>query len=127
MPHKKVGKICLGSLRLVLAVSTLLLTACNRANDIPPVKNGGGLRADCSILMNSFPEGEIAKNVWPRSVKELEPTRVVREKNAVRIFVETEGFRGGYWVSADLQAAPSTQGVWIRKTEFKGIYQFRTY
>jgi hypothetical protein len=108
-------------------VLSLLLVACNRTAEIPPLKNGEGLRADCSILMSSFPEGEIPQNVWPRSVKELEPISVVREKNAVRIFVKTDGFRGGYWVSPDLQLAPSTKGVWIRKTELKGIYQFRMY
>ena len=111
----------------VLFVAGLLLSACNRKAEFSPLKNGEGLRVDCSILMNSFPEGEISKGVWPRSVKDLKPTRVVREKNAVRIFVEAKQFRGGYWVSPDPQSAPSTQGVWIQKTEFKGIYQFRMY
>jgi hypothetical protein len=104
------------------------LTGCNRA-DLPPLKNGEGLRADCAILMNSFPEGEIPQSVWPRSVKELKATRVEREKMNIRIYVvEKRGnFRGGYCVFLDPQLAPSTQGVWIQKTEFKGIYQFRHY
>jgi hypothetical protein len=111
----------------VLIVSCLLLAACNGKEEFQPLKSGEGLRADCSILINSFPEGEIPQNVWPKSVKELAPVRVVREKNAVRIFVEREKFRGGYWVSPDPQLAPSTQNVWIQKTEHKGIYQFRMY
>jgi hypothetical protein len=105
---------------------SLFLVACNRG-DLPKLEKGEALRADCAILLNKYPEGEIPKAAWPRSVNDLKSIRVVREKDGIRIFTfEKNGrYTGGYCVFSDPQFAPSTQGVWIRKTEFKGIYQFR--
>jgi len=117
--------ISLGRISAAVVLS-LLLVACNHS-ELPKLEKGEALRADCAILMGKFSEGEIPQDAWPRSVKDLKPTRVVREQNAVRIFVQEKNFHTGYYVSPNLQAAPSTQGVWIRKTEFKGIYQFRHY
>ena len=114
--------------RCVLFLVALMVIGCNRSTDFPPLKNGETLRADCARLIAAYPEGEISSNGWPRSVKALKPIRVLRETNAVRIFVEApKGFRGGYWVSPNTQSAPSVRNTWIQKTEFKGIYQFRTY
>src|SRR4051812_42480074 len=86
-----------------LLVGGLLLAACNRPTDFPVLKNGEGLRADCSILLSKYPEGQIPTEAWPHSIKELKATRVVREKLDIRIYVpEKRGnFKGGYCVFLD--------------------------
>jgi hypothetical protein len=103
-----------------------LLVGCNRG-DLPKLEKGEALRADCATLLNQYPEGEIRKDVWSRSIRDLKPIRVAREKNGIRIFTHEGDYTGGYCVFPDRQSAPSIQGVWIRKTEFKGIYQFKHY
>ena len=87
----------------ISVVSCLLLAACNRSTEFPPLKKGEGLRADCAILMSKYPEGEIPKDAWPRSVKELKATRVNREKMFVRIYVPDKrgDLKGGYFVFLD--------------------------
>src|SRR4051812_21765462 len=115
--------------RFFAVIVCVLLLGCSRSV-LPQLKNGEGLRADCAILMSKYAEGQpVPKEAWPRSVKDLKATRVDREKTGVRIYVaEKRGdFKGGYCVFLDPQFAPSTQGVWIRKTEYKGIYQFRHF
>jgi len=117
--------ISLGRIFAVVGLS-LFLVGCNRS-ELPKLEKGEALRVDCAILLDQYPEGEIPKEAWPRSIKDLKPIRVAREKNGLRIFTfEKNGrYTGGYCVFPDPQFVPSTQGVWIRKTEFKGIYQFR--
>jgi hypothetical protein len=116
-----------GRLYPVLLMAVLFV-ACKRT-EFPPLKNGEGLRADCAILMSKYPEGEIPSGAWPRSIRDLKATRVEREKSFVRIYVPDKrgDFKGGFFVFLDPQAIPPTQSIWIQKTEFKGIYQFRHY
>lgn|GEM_PF-6133172 len=108
-------------------VSSLLLASCSR-EVITPLQDGAKLRQDCGRLLEQFPLGEIPKNQWPRSVLNLKPMRVAREQNDIQILIHQEPgkFSGGYYVYLDAQLSPSTQGVWIEKTEFKGIYVFKT-
>lgn len=114
------------ALFLVVLVASLFLVACHRA-EFPAIKDGAMLRIECGNLMNQFSGGEIPPTNWPRSVKDLKPIRVVREPDAIRIFTHARRgkFTGGYCVFLDSQLTPSTQGVWIQKTEFKGVYIFK--
>ena len=47
----------------------------------------------------------------------------------MRILLKQERgkFAGGYEVFENTQLSPPTQGVWVQKTQFKGIYQYRTW
>jgi hypothetical protein len=111
----------------VLVLSSWLATGCNRGG-VSKLENGDALRADCSILMSKYPGGDIPKGAWPRSIKELKATRVVREKADVKIYVsEKPGNFMGYYVFLETQSGPPTRGIWIEKTPFKGIYQFKHY
>jgi len=110
-----------------LVVISWLTIGCNRSG-MAKLENGDALRADCSILMGKYPEGEIPKAAWPRSIKALKATRVVREKMDVQIYLsEKPGNLTGYYVFLDQQTGPSTRGIWIQKTSFIGIYQFKHY
>ena len=100
-------RINVNSLRpfFVLSVFSGLLVACNRS-DIPKLEKGETLRTDCAILLNQFPEGEIPKNAWPRSVRDLKPIRVAQEKNGIRIFTHEGNYTGGYCIFPDQRSAP---------------------
>jgi hypothetical protein len=118
----KMAQRCFASL-----IFSVLFVACNRAA-FPPLKNGDALRLDCVLLLEKFPEGEIPNYSWPASIKDLKPVGVVREKDNIKIWLYQERgkFAGGYHVFGDPQFSPSTKGVWIEKTKYKGIYVFKT-
>ena len=107
-------------------VLSLLLAACGRKASTPPV-SGEQLRLDCIRLLQ-LPEGEIPKDTWPKSVAELKPLKVERQSDRIAILQRHEDrkFSQGYYVFADPQSSPSTRGVWIQRTEWKGVFIFKT-
>ena len=114
---------------LLLLAASLTLVSCGKRPQLPPLKDGQSLRQDCIGLMQQFSEGPIPKGDWPASVKSLKPIAVTRERDHVRILLKQERgkFAGGYEVFENTQLSPPTQGVWVQKTQFKGIYQYRTW
>src|ERR1041384_7018887 len=117
------------SRHILLLAASLMLVSCGQKAQIPPLKDGQALRQDCIKLMQQFPDGQILSSDWPASVKALKPIAVTRERDCVRILLKQERgkFAGVYAVFENAQLSPSTQGVWVRKTEFKGVYQYRTW
>ena len=107
----------------------VLLAGCSKpkGDELANLENGQKLQQDCARLMEQFPSGVIASNIWPRSIRELEPISVTREPNNIRILIKQERgkFTVGYDVFANLQLSPSTQGVWVQKTKTKGVYIFK--
>jgi hypothetical protein len=105
-----------------------LLAGCHR-NAFPAIKNEKTLQQDCMTLLEKFPEGEIAKDQWPRTVAALKPLKVEREGESIRIWThqETGQYANGYYVFKDWGMSPPSKGVWIKKTQFPGIYRFETY
>jgi hypothetical protein len=110
---------------MVLGLAVLLF-AC-KGKEMPALKDGNKLQQDCVRLMQLFDSGEIPSKMWMRSIKDLEPIRVTREKDNIRILVRQERgkYTVGYDVFADAQLVPSIQGVWVQKTKFKGVYVFQ--
>ena len=104
-----------------------LLLGCNRQQDLADLSDGEKLRQDCVRLMEQFPAGEISSEIWPRSIRDLEPIRVTRQPNNIRIVVQQERgkFTLGYDVFANPQLSPSTKGVWVQRTRVKGVYIFK--
>lgn len=106
-----------------------LLLGCKppKGDELAELKDGQKLQLDCARLMEQFPSGKIPTNLWPRSIRELEPISVTREPNNIRILLKQERgkFTVGYDVFANLQLSPSTQGVWVQKTKTKGVYIFK--
>jgi hypothetical protein len=112
---------------LLLVVGGWLLTACSRET-FRKIENGEQLRRDCVELLDKYAGGEIPKGAWPKSVQVLKPMHVTREAENIRILMyQKQGkFAGGYCVFRDVSQAPSTKGVWVQKTAFKGVYRFET-
>jgi hypothetical protein len=110
----------------LLIGASLLLASCSR-EVFPPIKEGEALRKDCIHLLEQFPQGDIPKLHWPKSIEAMKPLRVTGEQDHVHILLRREPgkFTVGYDVFADTQSIPSTKGVWIQKTRFKGIYEFK--
>ncbi|MDB6121402.1 MAG: hypothetical protein JWQ71_395 [Pedosphaera sp.] len=109
-----------------LFVASLMLVSC-RHDTFPSIKDGDALRNDCIRLLEQFPQSEIPKAGWPRSVQALKPIRVTGRSNHIEILLHQEPgkFTGGYDVFADPQLSPSNQGVWVQKTAVKGVYIFK--
>ncbi len=110
----------------VICFFSLLLIACRR-DTFPTIQDGPALVQECAALLVQFPEGEIPKAKWPRSIAALHPIRVLRQPDDIQIWLyEQRGkFAGGYDVFANPLLAPSNQGVWVQKTAFKGVYLFK--
>jgi hypothetical protein len=121
-------KLHLNSWRSVLFLlfCSVCLTACQR-KEVASIEDGKKLQEDCARLMTQYQAGEIPMKILPRSIKDLKPIRVTREENNIRILLEHERgkFTVGYDVFANLQLSPSTKGVWVQKTKFKGVYIFK--
>jgi hypothetical protein len=111
----------------LLFVGGWLLTACSR-EAFQKVENGDQLRKDCVGLLEKYTGGEIPKGAWPKSIQALKPIQVTREGGNIRILMYQKPgkFTGGYCVYADANLTPSTKGVWVQKTGFKGVYRFET-
>jgi hypothetical protein len=109
-----------------LLVCAVALASCRR-EELPSIADGSKLQQDCARLMGQFRPGEIPNNALPRSIRDLKPIRVTREQDNIRILVQQERgkFTVGYDIFADVQKSPSTQGVWVQKTKFRGVYIFK--
>lgn len=114
---------------VVVLAASLLLVSCGKKASLPPIKDGQSLRRECVALIQQFPEGTIPSNGWPKAVRALKPIRVTRERDHIRILLRQERgkFAGGYEVFENPELSPPTQGVWVQKTEFRGVYQYRTW
>ncbi len=108
-------------------IFSLFLAACGRNSAALPPANPEQLRLDCIHLL-SQPEGEIASDKWARSITALKPLEVSRDADHIVITQQHEDgrFSRGYYVYADPQTIPPGKGVWIQKTEWKGIYIYKT-
>lgn len=113
--------------QLLLFGFVILLIGCKPSRELSELENGGKLQQDCARLLTQFQPGDIPKNLWPLSIKQLKPIRVTREDSKIRILVQQEQgkFTVGYDVFSDTRLAPSTQGVWVQKTKFKGVWIFK--
>jgi hypothetical protein len=111
---------------IVVIGFAVLLFSCKQ-KEMPGIKDGNKLQQDCVRLMGLIEAGEVPAKLWTRSIKDLEPIRVTRETNNIRILVRQERgkYTVGYDIFSDPQFAPSTQGVWVQKTKFKGVYVFK--
>lgn len=120
-------KIRSGLFAFALMLCALVFSACHKET-IPPLNNPAQLRADAIKLLKDLPAGDVPKTQWPASIKALNPLSVTRETDNIKILVTHERgkFSVGYHVYADGQKRPSTQGVWIEKTGFEGVYMFKT-
>ncbi|MFN7139040.1 MAG: hypothetical protein ACK4UN_06860 [Limisphaerales bacterium] len=118
---KRLWQICF------VAGFLFLLIGCRQKDEMAELKDGHKLLLDCVRLMDQFPSGEISKELWPKSVRDLKPIRVTRERDNIRILVKQESgkYTVGYDVFADPRKSPSAQGVWVQKTKVKGIYIFK--
>jgi len=105
--------------------SALLLAGCHRSG-YPGIKDDGALRRDCVRLLEESPPGEIAPEKWPKTVAALHPLQVQHEGDSIRIWTHKERgkYANGYYVFRDGQSSPPSQGVWIKRTPFVGIYRF---
>ncbi|MBA4148234.1 MAG: hypothetical protein H0X66_08960 [Verrucomicrobia bacterium] len=114
---------------LLIGCVGILLGCEPKGDELADLKDGQKLHQDCVRLMEQFPSGEISKQIWPRSIRELKPIRVTREPNNIRILIKQERgkFTVGYDVFANLQLSPPTQGVWVQKTKTRGVYIFKQY
>ena len=112
---------------LVLAVG-LLMVGCKKSDDLSQLKDGSKLQQDCARLLADLPQGRVPASVWPRSIRDLNPTEVIRQENNIRILIQHSDrkYTLGYDVFADTTKAPSTQGVWVQKTKTKGVWIFKT-
>ncbi len=79
-------------------------------------------------MLEQLPKGPVAKDLWPRSVKALKPIRVELMADRITILLQHEDrrFSMGYDVYADPKTTPSTHGVWIQKTPWKGVFIYKT-
>jgi hypothetical protein len=124
--QKRSANCLRNSLSVLFAI--LMLASCGRS-PITKVENGNALRADCVRLLNDMPLGDIEPKQWPRSIQDLKPVRVVREENDIKIWTAQHTPQGstGYYVFPNVQLSPPTKGIWIEKTEFQGIFIFKSY
>jgi hypothetical protein len=115
-----------GAISFVVLLCALLLSACHK-DPVAQLKDGAKLRAEVLKLMG-LPEGDVPKTSWTAPIKELKPLAVTREKDNVKILLAHERgkFSVGYHIYPDGQHRPSTQGVWVEKTAFEGIYIYKT-
>ncbi|MGZ5543576.1 MAG: hypothetical protein ACXWIU_02780 [Limisphaerales bacterium] len=92
------------------------------------LKDPAKLRADAVKLLEILPPGNVPKSQWPASFKALNPLSVTREPDNIKILLAHERgrFSVGYHIYADNERRPSTQGVWVEKTGFEGVYIFKT-
>jgi hypothetical protein len=114
----------------VMILASLLLVSCGKkADPMPTLQDGAKLQKDCVQLFNAYQSGEIPKNRLPHSVSDLKPLRVTREPNCIEVVIFEERGKGswGYDVFPDMQSTPSTKGVWVQKTETKGVYIFKRW
>ncbi len=107
----------------------MLLLACRKKEDFPAIADGKLLQKDCAHLLAQPADGEIPRSQWPKSIQALKPLHVIKHQNDIQILTYQQPGKmvGGYYVYADPQFSPSTQGVWIQKTGTKGIYIFKRY
>jgi hypothetical protein len=114
-------------LRMILVGCVAMFTACKPNKELPELTNGLQLQQDCVRLLQDFQRGPVVETHWPRSIRELKPMSVSREENKIRILLRREQgkYTVGYDVFADINMAPSTQGVWVQKTKFKGVWIFK--
>lgn len=105
----------------------LVVVACHKQT-VEPLQNPAQLRADAMKMMKDLPVGDVPPAQWPESIKALKPLSVTREADDIKILVAHERgkFSVGYEVFRDGQRRPSTQGVWIEKTGFEGVYLYKT-
>jgi hypothetical protein len=89
-----------------LLLFSLLLLGCNR-NPLPQIKDGQKLLQDCTRLHEQFPQGDISKTDWPRSIVVLKPLRVTRGQNDIQIWIHRSGVC--YDVFPNPQFSPSNQ------------------
>jgi hypothetical protein len=116
-----------GSFTFVILLCALFVSACHKET-VAPLNNPALLRADAMKMLKDLSPGDVPKAQWPESIKALNPLSVTRERDHIKILVAHEGgkFSVGYQVFADGQRRPSTQGVWIEKTGFEGVYMYKT-
>jgi hypothetical protein len=116
-----------GLFTFVVLLCGLVMSACHKQT-VEPLKNPAQLRADAMKMLKDLPVGDVPKAHWPESIKALKPLSVTREADDVKILVAQERgkFSVGYQVFRDGQRRPSTQGVWIEKTGFEGVYIYKT-
>ena len=106
-------------------VCGLLLAGC-KPSAYPKIKSDETLRQECLHLLEATPVGDIAREKWPKSIAALRPVLVEREENDIRIWTHQErgNYASGYYVFPNSPAAPPSQGVRIKRTQFKGVYRF---
>lgn len=123
----RIEKIRSGFLIIVVLLCACLFSACHK-EVVAPLKDPAKLRADAARLLQELPPGDIPKTTWPPSIKALNPLQVTREPDNIKILLAHENgkFSVGYHVYADNEHRPSTQGVWVEKTGFEGIYIYKT-
>jgi hypothetical protein len=114
-------------LRAVLFSLLLLAAGCRKSQDLPEVADGFRLQQDCAALLAQLPPGDVPPHAWPKSVAALKPSRVERQPNNIRILLRHNGgkYSVGYDVFANTHLSPSTQGVWVQKTKWKGVWIFK--
>ena len=120
-------KLRSGPFTAMVLLCALFLSACHKET-VAPLQNPAQLRADAMQMLKDLPVGDVPKSQWPASIKALKPMAVTREVDDIKILVAHERgkFSVGYQVYRDGKRRPSSQGVWIEKTGFDGVYRYKT-
>lgn len=114
-------------LSVFLLLCALLFSGCHK-DSVAPLKDPAKLRSDAARMLQELPPGNVLKSQWPPSIKALNPMSVTRESDNIKILLAHENgrFSLGYHIYPDNDHRPSTQGVWVEKTGFEGIYIYKT-
>ncbi len=117
-----------GPFAIVVLLCAFFLSACHK-EAVAPLKDPAKLRSDAvKMLEDAVPVGDVPKSQWPASIKALKPISVMKELDNIKILLAHEQGRYsvGYHIYRDADRKPSTQGVWVEKTAFEGIYIYKT-